>query len=104
MAGFHLAQESIMKNTLLGLALFATSVGALAQATREATPQQQLVTTCNAEAKYRELTGEDRNRYISGCLASGHKRLQEVMKSCNAQARGKGGDERRKFMTECLKR
>ena len=93
-----------MKHTILVLAFLATSVGALAQARKEATPQQQLVTTCNAEAKYRDLTGEHRSRYISTCLSNGHKRLQEVMTSCNTQARGKGGEERRNFMAECLKR
>jgi hypothetical protein len=99
-----IARKSIMKHTVLLLALVSTGVGALPQARREATPQQQLVTTCNAEAKNRELTGQDRNRYISTCLSSGRKRLQEVLMACNAQAQGKGGEERRKFMDECLKR
>jgi hypothetical protein len=93
-----------MKHTILVLAFFAASVGALAQARREATPQQQLVTTCNAEAKNRDLTGEGRNRYISTCLSNGRKRLQEVTMACNAEARRKGGEERRKFMAECLQR
>ncbi|GAB3651754.1 PsiF family protein [Ramlibacter alkalitolerans] len=93
-----------MKQTIVVLALAASSVAAPAQKIREASPQQQLVTTCNAEAKYRELTGESRNRYISGCLSNGRKRLQEVLMACNAQARGKGGEERRKFMDECLRR
>ena len=29
---------------------------------------------------------------------------QEKMKSCNAEAKGKKGDERKQFMSECLKK
>jgi hypothetical protein len=31
------------------------------------------------------------------------KKQQERMKDCNAKAEGKKGDERKKFMSECLK-
>ena len=31
------------------------------------------------------------------------KKQQERMKQCNAKAEGKKGDERKKFMSECLK-
>jgi len=31
------------------------------------------------------------------------KKQQERMKNCNAKAEGKKGDERKKFMSECLK-
>ena len=29
---------------------------------------------------------------------------QDKMKSCNTEAKGKKGDERKKFMSECLKK
>ena len=35
--------------------------------------------------------------------SAAQKKQQERMKSCNAKAEGKKGDERKKFMSECLK-
>jgi len=90
-----------MKKIVLALAITVIGVAAQAQI-REATPQQQLVTTCNAEAKNRELKGEDKKKYLSTCFSDGRKRQQEVIMTCNARARGKGGDERKKFMAACL--
>ena len=83
---------------VIGMAVISIGV----QATeKEPTPQQQLTTTCNAEAHYRELKGQDRSRFVSACLAEGRKRQGEVMKSCNEAAQYKKADERRKFMAEC---
>ena len=66
--------------------------------------QQQLMGTCNAEAKTKELKGDDRKSFMSSCLSDGRKRQQERMKSCNVDATGKKGDERKAFMSECLKK
>ena len=35
--------------------------------------------------------------------SAAQKKQQERMKDCNAKAEGKKGDERKKFMSECLK-
>ena len=35
--------------------------------------------------------------------SAAQKKQQERMKGCNAKAEGKKGDERKKFMSECLK-
>ena len=35
--------------------------------------------------------------------SAAQKKQQERMKQCNAKAEGKKGDERKKFMSECLK-
>jgi hypothetical protein len=35
--------------------------------------------------------------------SAAQKKQQERMKACNAKAEGKKGDERKKFMSECLK-
>ena len=35
--------------------------------------------------------------------SAAQKKQQERMKDCNAKAQGKKGDERKKFMSECLK-
>ena len=86
---------------LAGIALasqFALAAG------KAPTAQQQLMGTCNAEAKTKELKGDERKAYMSSCLGDGRKRQQERMKACNADATGKKGDERKAFMSECLKK
>jgi hypothetical protein len=73
--------------------------------------QQTKMTTCNAEAKSKGLTGDDRKAFMKTCLSadSGAAKplnsQQEKMKSCNAEAKAKGlsGDDRKKFMSSCLK-
>jgi hypothetical protein len=80
-----------------------------------ATPQQEKMTACNADAKTKALKGEERKKFMSECLsakgapAAEEKKLtpqQEKMKACNADAATKQlkGDERKKFMSECLKK
>jgi hypothetical protein len=72
--------------------------------------QQEKMTSCNADASAKQLTGEDRKAYMSKCLSksstskSGNSQ-QEKMKSCNAEASGKSltGDDRKSFMSTCLK-
>ena len=86
---------------LAGIAL--ASQFALA-ADKAPTAQQQLMGTCNAEAKTKELKGDDRKSFMSSCLSDGRKRQQERMKACNVDATGKKGDERKAFMSECLKK
>jgi hypothetical protein len=80
-----------------------------------ATPQQQKMKTCNADAKAKNLAGEERKKFMSECLsaaaptaAATDKKLtpqQEKMKTCNADAKAKNlkGAERKKFMSTCLK-
>ncbi len=76
-----------------------------------ANSQQTKMTTCNAEAKSKGLTGDDRKAFMKTCLSAdpgASKPLnsqQQKMKSCNAEAKAKGlsGDDRKKFMSSCLK-
>lgn len=74
--------------------------------------QQEKMKTCNAEAKDKNLAGEERKAFMKDCLsakpaAAGKAKTaqQEKMTSCNADAKSKNlkGDERKKFMSECLK-
>ena len=73
--------------------------------------QQTRMTTCNADAKAKGLSGDDRKAFMKTCLsgdsAAAAKPLnsqQEKMKSCNADASAKGlkGDARKSFMSTCL--
>jgi hypothetical protein len=93
-----------MNKIVLGVGMAATLVVVQAQPARDPTPQQQLVTTCNFEAKNRDLSGSERGRFVSNCLAEGRRRQQEVLRACNAEAQGKMGEDRRRFMLECVKR
>ncbi len=74
--------------------------------------QQAKMTSCNAEAKAKGLSGDDRKAFMKTCLSAtpstDSKPLtaqQTKMKSCNAEANAKSlkGDERKTFMSGCLK-
>lgn len=90
--------------------------------------QQEKMQGCNKEAKADNLKGPDRKAFMSKCLkkdytlkadaapaakaeaksaasAAAPATQQDKMKSCNADAKTKAlkGDERKKFMSSCLK-
>ncbi len=76
-----------------------------------ATPQQDKMKACNADAK--DKTGDERKAFMKQCLSAKKPEeasstmtpQQQKMKSCNAEAKAKAikGDERKKFMSTCLK-
>lgn len=98
----------------LGL-LFATSAPVFAGA------QQEKMKVCNKDAKEKALKGDERKAFMKECLSkkaegaaekkadaapAGKKAAQhEKMKNCNKEAKEKAlkGDERKKFMSGCLK-
>jgi psiF repeat len=90
-------------------AVLALGAGQFAGA--EETAQQTKMTTCNADAKAKSLTGDDRKAFMKECL-SNHPAAtadktgsqQEKMKTCNADAKAKAltGDARKAFMKDCL--
>lgn len=93
---------------------FAFSMGLLASpafAADASTPQQNKMKTCNADAKTKNLAGDERKAFMKTCLsakaepADGKTAQQNKMKSCNADAKTKAlkGDERKAFMSSCLK-
>lgn len=92
--------------SLIAIALAAT-VG-----TAQATPQQDKMKSCNAEAKTSGKTGDERKDFMKECLSakpaaapSAKTTQQEKMKSCNKEAGEKKlkGAERKSFMSQCLK-
>ena len=91
------------KLVVLAVVSLACSMS-MAAGDKPKTAQQQLMGTCNTEAKTNELKGDDRKKFMSSCLSDGRKRQQERMKACNVDATGKKGDERKAFMSECLKK
>jgi hypothetical protein len=73
--------------------------------------QQQKMTSCNADAKSKALTGDARKDFMKTCLSAGSSTpaaagnsQQQKMKTCNADASTKGlkGDERKAYMKNCL--
>jgi Skp family chaperone for outer membrane proteins len=71
------------------------------------TKQQTKMGDCNAEAKEKNLKGDERKKFMSTCLkgaSDAQKAQQAKMKSCNKDAGDKKlkGDERKKFMSSCL--
>jgi hypothetical protein len=91
---------------VLGLGLIASSPLTYAD-----NSQQTKMTTCNADATAKNLTGDDRKAFMKTCLSSSSTTAtktnsqQEKMKTCNAQASSKSlkGDDRKQFMSTCLK-
>lgn len=76
------------------------------------TAQQEKMTTCNAQAKAKSLSGDQRKQFMSTCLsgsggAHSHAMTaqQQKMKTCNADAKAKAlkGSARKDFMRSCLK-
>lgn len=82
-----------------------------------ATPQQDKMKACNADAKGKK--GDERKVFMKECLSAKKPEetsamtsqqptmspQQQKMKNCNADAKAKAlaGDERKKFMSTCLK-
>ena len=73
--------------------------------------QQAKMTSCNADAKTKGLSGDDRKAFMKSCLSksatpsTGLNSQQQKMKDCNAQATAKSlkGADRKSFMSTCLK-
>jgi|SRR5579883_1880319 hypothetical protein len=116
--------------TPIALALMLALGGASALAADAAqpkplTPQQQRTGDCAKQAHAKGLKGDEYKAFMSSCMkgesttptttssttpaepAEPAKPMtqQEKMKACNADATAKGlkGDERKKFMSSCLK-
>jgi psiF repeat len=101
-------RRSILLATLGAILATATMV----QPAAADNTQQTKMTTCNADAKTKGLSGDDRKAFMKTCLSStpssDSKTLtpqQQKMKDCNADAKTKNlaGADRKKFMSDCLK-
>ena len=82
----------------------------MAQETKQPSPaqaaQQQKMKDCNAQAKTKNLAGDERKTFMSQCLSAAgvSQTQQDKMKSCNKEATAKNlkGDDRKAFMSTCL--
>ena len=88
------------------LALPAMAQDTTKQPSAAQAAQQQKMTDCNAQAKTKGLSGDDRKKFMSQCLSAAgvSQTQQEKMKSCNKEATAKAlkGDDRKAFMSTCL--
>jgi hypothetical protein len=102
-----------MARSLIILAASALlALGALSHPTQAENSQNAKMTSCNADAKAKNLTGDDRKAFMKSCL-SAHPATsgtalnsqQQKMKTCNADASTKKltGADRKKYMSDCLK-
>jgi hypothetical protein len=112
-----------MKKLLIALSLALAATGAYAKDEKAATPQQSRMADCNKEAKAKGMKGDERKAFMKSCLsgkpaaeakaeekteakAEAKKEMtpqQMKMANCNKEAKGMKGDERKKFMSGCLK-
>jgi psiF repeat-containing protein len=118
-------------NTMLGAlagVLLLIGLAFAADETKARSPQAERMTKCNAEARDKKLAGDERRQFMSECLkghtssgepasqagkASQRKSVEgeahgaqtEKMRTCNQEAatRKLQGDDRRHFMSECLR-
>ncbi len=118
-------------HALLGALASILLVAGLATAgddKKEHSAQTSRMSDCNAQAGDKKLTGDARKQFMAECLKShpaasddasgtakaaapqkategGHNTQGEKMKMCNQQAGAKNlhGDERRQFMSQCLR-
>jgi hypothetical protein len=116
-----------MKAPMLVLAALAAATALAATAAdapkKQLTPQQQRMSDCAHESK--GMKGDAHKKFMSECLkskdspadvkaamgkpaapaTSAKQTQQEKMKTCNAEAGQKKlkGDDRKKFMSDCLK-
>jgi hypothetical protein len=100
-----------MKRSLWILAAGTLLVlGTVSPAVHAQNSQQARMTSCNADAKAKSLSGDARKAFMKSCLSGGSAAAapnsqQQKMKSCNADATSKGlkGNDRKTFMSSCLK-
>jgi hypothetical protein len=91
----------------IAVAILATP--GLAQEPKPPTPaqaaQQQRMSTCNADASQRNLKGDARQTYMTGCLG-GKMNQTTLMKVCNAQASQDklSANDRKAYLSTCLKK
>ena len=117
-----------MKAPMLALAALVAATAFAATAAdapkKQLTPQQQRMSDCAHESK--GMKGDEHKKFMSDCLkskespaevkaamgkpaapaaATAKQTQQEKMKSCNTEAGQKKlkGDDRKKFMSDCLK-
>ena len=108
--------NKILTALLMSAALSVTSLAAHAK-----TAQQEKMGTCNKEAASKTLKGDERKAFMKSCLSAKPAATeattgastatakasadtpQNAMTTCNKAATGKKGDERKKFMSACLK-
>jgi hypothetical protein len=114
---FSLCLNPTLSGILMNKLLTALTLGMAltcghAFAADTATPQQNKMKTCNADAKTKALKGDERKAFMSNCLsakaeatADGKSAQQNKMKTCNAEAKTKAlkGNDRKAFMSSCLK-
>ena len=89
----------------------ACVIGAFAVDAGANNSQQDKMTSCNADAKAKNLSGDDRKAFMKTCLSAAPRPAaplnsqQQKMKDCNASAKTQAlsGDARKQFMSNCLK-
>jgi hypothetical protein len=109
-----------LKTTLSLAVAFALAFGSAAAFAQDAgktgkplTAQQERMKSCNAEAKTKALSGEERKTFMKSCLSgstaaaapAAKMTQQDKMKACSTDAKEKKlkGAERKEFMSTCLK-
>ena len=100
----------LQRKISLVLALGLLALPVMAQDTKQPSAaqaaQQQKMKDCNAQARAKNLAGDERKTFMSSCLSAAGvpQTQQDKMKSCNKEATAKNlkGDDRKSFMSTCL--
>jgi lysozyme family protein len=122
--------KKLIVSMFLVFALIAVNIGVAAAAANEVKKapspaqlaQQDKMKSCNKDATAKALKGDERKAFMKSCLsgktvsapapvaspvtATKPVTQQDKMKACSKDAKEKAlkGDERKKFMSDCLKK
>ena len=100
--------KKLISLVALGLTL---AMGAAHAADEKATPQQNKMKTCNADAKTKDLKGDERKAFMKECLSAKGPGTEpaktspqeDAMNACKAEAQKLKGNARQEKMRACLK-
>jgi uncharacterized protein involved in copper resistance len=101
----------MIRNPTALVYLAACALAAFAVNASADNSQQTKMSTCNADATSKNLSGDDRKAFMKTCLSAAPPPAapldsqQQKMKTCNADAKTQAltGDARKQFVNNCLK-
>lgn len=94
-----------MQNSRIVLSLLATLALSCHSSLGYAATQQEKMKNCHAEAKQKNLKGDERRQFMSQCLRGKADGPSDKLKACRKEAKAKSlkGDDRQKFLADCSK-
>ncbi|HLU01380.1 MAG TPA: PsiF family protein [Advenella sp.] len=110
----NIVSKSACAAAIAASLLCTTALAQTATPAKKENSQQTRMTTCNADAKTKNLQGDARKQFMKTCLSHNSTtkdgkpltRSQQRMTDCNKDATSQNltGEARKSFMSGCLKK